>query len=654
MGAGDQSISIFGNGIGDRTGASVAVGDVTGDNNADIIIGAPNANGPSSGPRTACGDVFVVPGSVNLNSTVRVDLSLAITNPASPSNLVALSVFGQIAGDHLGSTVALGNYDIAGFSDNILDLLIGQPGANQGAGQVSVIFGGANLTTLGATRDIQLDQDDIRVVGKSSAGGGLTTPIKLRENLSASDTRQTPQLTNVTATVNATSYVENTQLTFGTGVLTGVAATGNLGGDLELAPNPGLKFTGGQVTVPNSAALQPGSGSWSVEFWLNSVTAPASGLSPVIGSRVNYSNKNDLGWGLAVDNTSHLHLLMGDGSAGFDLASSTAVTSGPTPQHWAVVFDRNTTSVTFYLNGNLDVTRAIPAGGATAAINQSFPIIMGSDGGTQTLNGVLDDVRVFNIARTGSSIAADFASELTGSVPNLVAYWKFNDTQPTTTVADSAASNTGTRSGNALPTGLTGRFLASGNRVSPPISNFTSIANVTSTTLSWTATTPAGTTVGVDASVDGGATFIKAVNGGPIPGVGTGDALGWAIAGADINGDGAGDLILGAPGVNPVVSGVNRTQAGVVYAVAGTTPEPPPPPPNQNHPPSATVTAPTGGETLLVEHQFNITWTATDPDGDDTIKNFEVDLSIDSGATFSVIVGVLDGKTRSYMWTVPA
>jgi hypothetical protein len=49
-----------------------------------------------------------------------------------------------------------------------------------------------------------------------------------------------------------------------------------------------------------------------------------------------------------------------------------------------------------------------------------------------------------------------------------------------------------------------------------------------------------------------------------------------------------------------------------------------------------------------------VNWTATDPDGDNTIQSFDVLLSTDGGATFSLILGMgLPGTARSVSWNIP-
>jgi hypothetical protein len=649
---GTMNVSIFGNGSGDETGASIAVGDVTGDNNSDIIIGAPGANGPPTAPKANCGDVFVIGGGVGLNPQIgftgkRIDLSTIVASPSTVTPNIPLVVFGATAGDRLGSAVATGSFTISGFADSIPDLLMGAPGFAGGSGSVYVVFGGPTLTAT-SFRDLSLGMTDIQAVG---ANTGKTAPstLRVRETLTTALTPTTPQLLDLTATINATSYVETTQADFSVGSLTGVAAGTTGGGDLELGPNPALSFnaTNGVVNVPNSATLQPGSGPWTVEFWIVGRTTGVGSPEPVISSR---SSK---GWTVAIDHTSGtVHLIMNDGVKGFDLTSNASVNN--TLQHWAVVFDRLGNQVLFYKNGVLDATRLIPGGSLPGAINQTDTVTMGSAGGTNFLNGILDDVRVYDIARGSADIAGDYASELTGSENGLVGYWKFNAGSGTTAVDSSPSNNTGTLSGTGVSWVTTSqRFLSQGNRISGPITVFNGLGQVSTSQISWNANLPTGTSLTVETSVDNGATYQAAVNGGEIPTLELHSGLGWAVAAGDITGTSVGDL-LGAAPFAAVTATPARTQAGIVYMVPGSVPAPPPPPTKTNHPPTVQITAPIGGETLLVGHEFDIAWTASDPDGDNTISRFDIALSTDSGANFNTtIVSNLPGTDRTYAWTVP-
>jgi hypothetical protein len=152
----DQSVSIYGENTGDHLGASVASGDVTGDGTADIILGAPDADGPSDG-RADAGEAYVISG----NASIPVRINVSITNVN-----VNLTVFGAFAGDHTGSTVGLGVLTVATNTDAIPEVLIGSPGALLNKGSVAALYGGASLTAI-ASRDLLLGQDDLRVFGQN-------------------------------------------------------------------------------------------------------------------------------------------------------------------------------------------------------------------------------------------------------------------------------------------------------------------------------------------------------------------------------------------------------------------------------------------------------------------------------------------------------
>jgi len=161
-----QQTSIYGIDANDHFGASIAVGDVTADGTADLIAGAPDADGPANG-RADTGEVYLLTGGTRFNPVApateqRIDLG--------PTNL-NLIIFGSANDDHLGSTVAVGQVNTTGNSDTLADVLVGVPGFDHtgrtNSGATLVFFGGSNLTFL-ATRDLSLGQDDIRVVGQAA------------------------------------------------------------------------------------------------------------------------------------------------------------------------------------------------------------------------------------------------------------------------------------------------------------------------------------------------------------------------------------------------------------------------------------------------------------------------------------------------------
>ncbi len=64
---------------------------------------------------------------------------------------------------------------------------------------------------------------------------------------------------------------------------------------------------------------------------------------------------------------------------------------------------------------------------------------------------------------------------------------------------------------------------------------------------------------------------------------------------------------------------------------------------------SITVTAPNGGETWYANQSRNITWTSSGFTG-----NVKIELSIDSGASWSTVIAASTANTGAYSWTVPA
>ncbi len=89
-----------------------------------------------------------------------------------------------------------------------------------------------------------------------------------------------------------------------------------------------------------------------------------------------------------------------------------------------VVAKKSESSITFYVNGS-------PLGsiqGGTGTINNSTaPFRIGAHGnGEAYMDGHIDDVRVWNVARTHEEIVANMNRELVGNEPGLVGYWKMN------------------------------------------------------------------------------------------------------------------------------------------------------------------------------------------------------------------------------------
>lgn len=95
--------------------------------------------------------------------------------------------------------------------------------------------------------------------------------------------------------------------------------------------------------------------------------------------------------------------------------------------HVAVTFTNEANGLKFWVNGNL-VSQHTPAGALTSYTG-AMNIGRQEPGGCNCnlLQSRLDEVRIWNTARSQSEIQSTMTKEIPGSTPGLVAYWDFNN-----------------------------------------------------------------------------------------------------------------------------------------------------------------------------------------------------------------------------------
>jgi hypothetical protein len=178
-----------------------------------------------------------------------------------------------------------------------------------------------------------------------------------------------------------------------------------------------LNFASGN-TVDGTNSNLPGNTPQTMEAWIN----PSSTASGTVFSYVDPANAGQ-GFGLAYVGQ-HVYLI---GELSDVIGSSTVPINQWT--HFAVSYDG--TNATLYVNGALDKgTSQTATGVSLAAAGGTWRIgdIVGTTAPGQPFVGMIDEVKVWNTARTASQIVSDMTGELcTGAgQTGLVAYYKFN------------------------------------------------------------------------------------------------------------------------------------------------------------------------------------------------------------------------------------
>jgi hypothetical protein len=149
-----QILSFYGADSNHRFGQTITAGDITGDAIADLIIGAPEANGEWKDPGTGivynmsahAGAAYVFAGARG-TSPRRIDIATGDQ----------ITTYVGLGAAWTGFALSTGSYNVEGNADSVADLIIGSPGGVRdparnigGGGGVRVLFGGRTLGSVTA------------------------------------------------------------------------------------------------------------------------------------------------------------------------------------------------------------------------------------------------------------------------------------------------------------------------------------------------------------------------------------------------------------------------------------------------------------------------------------------------------------------------
>ena len=276
---------------------------------------------------------------------------------------------------------------------------------------------------------------------------GLALPTNLTVTVNASDPDAGDSVTNVVFYVNGQPTSTNTTSSWswyvpsaGAYQLTAIAHDTH--GLASLAATNSVTVTNtGASTVLSLDGLSgymklanpfPDMAVFSVECWIYSRTNTTTGILLMDSdSTVGYTIL-----GIASNN-----IILYANKSGGTLDTSVTVTNATLLNAWHhIAWTVSSTQSQLFVDGNLAAT--INEGGNNTGYHQTNPTIgawnNGNSGPNRYFNGMLDEVRVWNIVLPQSQIQAQMNETLTGSEPGLIGYWNF----------DSGTANDGSPSGN--------------------------------------------------------------------------------------------------------------------------------------------------------------------------------------------------------------
>lgn len=363
------------------------------------------------------------------------------------------------------------------------------------------------ITTVPNTTGVSVTAPSTITLGSSWAANGTLLLRWMDDNAQQTSPDQVMGLDNVTVSLPVTTASSQALAFNDTRYVTMGAATATLGAS-NLTLECWFKRTGTGTTTST--------GTGGVTAAIPLVT---KGRSEADGTN------QDCNYFLGIDSTTNKLCADFEAQAGvsgitagqnYPIIGSTVI-QNDTWYHAAVTYDTSTWTWKLYLNGVQDASFTNPTGAAPRSDSiQHFAIgtAMNSTGvSSGAFHGVIDEVRVWNVARTGSQIATSKGTEITTTTTGLLARYGLNEGSGT------SANNTVGTAGAPLGTLTNSPMWVDGapfNANVAPTVALTAPANGTTTTVS------AGTALSATASdSDGSVTQVEFLRDGSVIGTDT-------------------------------------------------------------------------------------------------------------------------------------
>jgi hypothetical protein len=240
-----------------------------------------------------------------------------------------------------------------------------------------------------------------------------TTPTLTPTNTPT--TTPTPTSTsNAPVTSNLVLYYDpsNSSSYSGSGTvindLSGNGLNGTMSNITFTSPYFSYDGSSSQVSVADNALLEPGSGDWSIEFWVNHSVIAGSGR--VLIGKTDSGLAADWGYGIRTNAASATYMEVGNGTT-----SITSPSSNLSIDTWYQVVGVWTNvasnSLALYINGSLIGSNSHSF---TSIKNTTSPLYLGSFNGgqfPQWFNGRMGVVRMYNKSLTGSEVLQNYNAD---------------------------------------------------------------------------------------------------------------------------------------------------------------------------------------------------------------------------------------------------
>ncbi len=234
-----------------------------------------------------------------------------------------------------------------------------------------------------------------------------------------------------------------------------------------------LDFDGVNDEVQTTYPGVLGTASRTFEAWVYvSANAPASNLTILDYGSNSAGSRNTF----VVGGDRSLRFISGGTNANINTAANVI----PTAQWTHVAFVLSSGTGYLYVNGVQSATGNL-SGVSTASGNENVKIGERVSGGSIRFHGSIDEVRIWNVARSASSILADMNIEYCIPPVGLKAYYKLNEgtaggtNTAVTTAVDQILGNNGTLIGFSL-TGSTSNWVLGSGITLAPVVNTQNIA----------------------------------------------------------------------------------------------------------------------------------------------------------------------------------